>query len=113
MSDQAPRVYADTSVFGGPFDDEFAGPSIAFFEQVRSGRFELVTSGLVRAEIAEAPSEVKDLFMEFLAAAQIVEPSIEAHLLQRAYLEAGIVTPRSADDALHVAMRRLPGVRSS
>jgi len=28
------RVYADTSVFGGVFDDEFAEASRAFFDQV-------------------------------------------------------------------------------
>lgn len=30
-----PRVYADTSVFGGVFDEEFCDTSRTFFEQVR------------------------------------------------------------------------------
>lgn len=29
------KVYADTSVYGGVFDEEFAEPSKIFFEQVR------------------------------------------------------------------------------
>jgi hypothetical protein len=29
------RVYADTSVFGGVFDDEFREESLTFFELVR------------------------------------------------------------------------------
>lgn len=37
------RVYADTSVFGGCFDDEFAEASRTFFDQVKSGRFVLAT----------------------------------------------------------------------
>ena len=31
------RVYADTSVYGGCFDEEFAQESQAFFESVRRG----------------------------------------------------------------------------
>lgn len=42
------RVYADTSVFGGAFDEEFQAASRTFFDQVRNGRFKLVTSALVQ-----------------------------------------------------------------
>ena len=38
------RVYADTSVYGGVFDEEFAEASRTFFEQVRGGRFRLILS---------------------------------------------------------------------
>jgi hypothetical protein len=55
------RVYADTSVFGGVFDDEFATASRTFFNQVGE-RFVLVTSALVEAELATAPSEVCELY---------------------------------------------------
>ena len=109
MARGAARVYADTSVFGGPFDEEFAAASQAFFEQVRAGRILLVTSGIVRAEVEPAPAEVKTLFGDMLAWAEIVEPSGEALALRRAYLEAGIVTPRSSDDALHVALATVSG----
>jgi hypothetical protein len=37
-------IYADTSVFGGVFDDEFREPSKAFVDAVSAGRFVLVTS---------------------------------------------------------------------
>ena len=45
---RAIRVYADTSVFGGVFDDEFNEESKAFFEQVRSGQSVLVASAVVK-----------------------------------------------------------------
>lgn len=38
------RVYADTSVFGGCFDDEFSYESIKFFEEVAQRKFILVLS---------------------------------------------------------------------
>jgi len=35
-------VYADTSVYGGVFDEEFKEASIAFFNAVKTGDFSLV-----------------------------------------------------------------------
>jgi predicted nucleic acid-binding protein len=49
------RIYADTSVFGGVFDEEFATPSRAFFDRVRRKRLELVLSPVVAGEIVDAP----------------------------------------------------------
>ena len=53
------RIYADTSVFGGLFDLEFAPASQALFEEFESGRFVLATSALVEAEIEPAPAAVR------------------------------------------------------
>jgi len=55
------KVYADTSVFGGVFDEEFTEPSKEFFAEVESGRFDLVVSAVVQAEIDSAPKEVKEI----------------------------------------------------
>jgi hypothetical protein len=41
------RVYVDTSVFGGVYDHGFEVPSKAFFAQVDSNRFMVVTSVVV------------------------------------------------------------------
>lgn len=67
------RVYADTSVFGGVFDDEFGEESRAFFEQVKSGQFVLVTSAVVEAEMATAPAFVQEFFEEMLGYAQVAD----------------------------------------
>ena len=55
---QRPRVYADTSVFGGVFDEEFSRPSRLFFDLVHQGKFDLVLSEVVRRELAGAPDTV-------------------------------------------------------
>ncbi len=99
-----PRVYADTSVFGGVFDEEFRDTSRTFFEQVREGRFSLVTSALVQEEIGPAPPDVQRLFsdmLRFMEVAEINQPALD---LRSAYVEAGIVAPKWAEDALHVAI---------
>jgi hypothetical protein len=98
------RVYADTSVFGGVFDDAFAKPSRTFFDQVRQERFRLVSSALVRDEIAAAPDEVRMLFEEMDEWMEVHEIRDEGVDLQLAYLDKGIVGEGCLADALHVAM---------
>jgi hypothetical protein len=98
------RVYADTSVYGGVFDDEFSKPSRVFFERVREGRFQLIVSALVEEELEQSPSKVRDWFERFRAEAEPVTVTGEALALRQAYLDAGILTPKASDDALHVAL---------
>jgi predicted nucleic acid-binding protein len=98
------RVYADTSVFGGVFDAEFAEATAEFFQEVKFGRFVLVTSAVVQDEIAAAPAKIREFFAAQLATAEIGDISTDALLLQQAYLAAGILTPNWAADALHVAL---------
>ena len=98
------RVYADTSVYGGVEDDEFAEASRAFFAQVRRGRFALAVSAVVAEEIEGAPERVRGHFDAMLAHAEILDVTPEAQSLQRAYLDADILTPKWQEDALHVAL---------
>lgn len=103
------RVYADTSVFGGMLDREFAFASARFFEEVASGRFQLVISALVQLELVPAPAEVRSLFTQHEQAAITCAVSAEAVALQEAYLSAGVVGEASATDALHVALATTAG----
>jgi hypothetical protein len=98
------RVYLDTCVFGGAFDVEFASATQEFFAQVRTGRFHLIVSALVQDEVENAPMQVRELLNEMLNYGETVFPTDEALQLQQAYLDAGVLTQKWADDALHVAM---------
>jgi predicted nucleic acid-binding protein len=104
MAKPAIRVYADTSVYGGCFDHEFAQASRAFFDQVDEGRFVLVISAHLKEELAAAPSRVQSLFASFEPKAQMIDLAPQALQLRAAYLEAGIVGQRWSADALHVAL---------
>jgi predicted nucleic acid-binding protein len=98
------RVYADTSVYGGAFDTEFNTHSALFFNQVRSGRFLLVSSALIHAELTNAPTSVRQLAQDLqplIEDAPVTPDAIDLHL---AYLKAGVVGQGSATDALHVAV---------
>lgn len=98
------RTYVDASVFGGVFDEEFAEDSRAFFDQALAGRFVILTSALIADEVVQAPTVVRELYDRVLPRAELVVADDDAVALQSAYLAAGIVTPRWADDALHVAL---------
>lgn len=75
-----------------------------FFEQVKEGRFRLVTSPVVAQEISRGPQRVQEWFEEYDLLAEGVEVDDHAFRLHQAYLRAGIVGPRRADDALHDAL---------
>ncbi|OQX01615.1 MAG: hypothetical protein BWK80_59595 [Desulfobacteraceae bacterium IS3] len=94
------KVYADTSVFGGVFDPEFSDPSKQFF----SGRFSLVTSAVVEAEIEPAPENIRLFFAQYAEKADIASPNQAIFELQMEYINSGVVTEKSLDDALHVAI---------
>lgn len=102
-------VYADTSVYGGVYDDEFSDASARFFNAVRRGEFQLVLSEIVHRELSFAPDTVQELFQEMLPLALLSPVSEEAVTLQQAYIREGIVTKRSLDDALHVALATVSG----
>lgn len=98
------RVYADTSVFGGCFDEEFSEESRKFFEEVGSGKFLLVVSETTLFELKEAPAEVRGVLThlppDFL---EVIEAAEEITALRDAYIEAGVLGEASIRDASHVA----------
>ncbi len=97
------RVYADTSVYGGFFDEEFSVITQTFFNRVRSGEIGLVISDIVREEIDDAPQRVRSLFDELAEISEVIDVGDKALSLRDAYIEAGIVSRRWLADALHVA----------
>jgi len=98
------RIYADTSIFGGLHDEEFADTTRLLFDHIDGGRLFLVTSAVVQAELAQAPERVRREFEERLPFMEIVNITEESISLQDAYLAEGIVSVRWASDALHVAL---------
>lgn len=98
------RVYADTSVFGGCFDDEFSVESRRFFDEVRQGRFLLVVSEILLFELRGAPVHVREVLTKLpTEAVEVVENPEEVVALRDAYLSVGILTETSSQDATHVA----------
>mgnify|MGYP002760437110 CR=1 FL=1 len=98
------RIYADTSVIGGVHDPEFADDSRRFVKGVRAGRFILLVSEIVVAELQGAPEAVRRILPSLPATSvEPVEVSEEVLTLRDADLDASIVGEQWSDDAAHVA----------
>ena len=99
-----PRLYFDTSVFGGVYDEEFEEISTLLFEKVRLGEIICVYSDLSEAELGNAPQRVKDFFADLPKEhTQKVEVTEEAFELAQKYLDEKVVGQTSADDCRHIA----------
>ncbi|MCC6442456.1 MAG: hypothetical protein IT210_03250 [Armatimonadetes bacterium] len=101
------RVYADASVYGGAFDEEFESYSRRFFELIRGGRFYLVTSALVYQALHLAPVHVQEFYRELSVKSELISITDEVLALRDAYIDAGILTEKSLTDATHVAVATL------
>ena len=55
------RLYIDTSVFGGYFDEEFSEFTRPLFERLQHGEFRLLFSAVTQDELSSAPERVKNL----------------------------------------------------
>jgi hypothetical protein len=45
------KIYIDTSVFGGYYDEEFKEDTQLFFEEVKQGRFQIIYSSVADDEL--------------------------------------------------------------
>jgi hypothetical protein len=98
------RVYPDTSVFGGCFDDEFGEASREFFRRVAAGTFLVVLSDTTLLELQAAPERVRRVVVDLPPEmVRIVRNSAEVRVLRDAYLAAGVVAESARRDAEHVA----------
>lgn len=102
------RIYIDTSVVGGYFDDEFSEDTIPFFEMAKNNELIVVISDLLEAELLRAPDFVKE-FLATLPEQQIerIRLSPEAIELADKYIDAKVVGRTSRADCQHIAMATL------
>ncbi len=105
------RVYVDTSVIGGYFDEEFSEWSTALVGDFRSGRYQAVVSNVVSKEISAAPEFVRELYAEMLAwPAQITSVDTETLTLVDQYKARDILPDKFLEDMLHIALATIAEV---
>ena len=99
------RLYLDTSVFGGVYDKEFETDSKRLFEAIHKRKAFVMVSDVTLEEIQGAPDKVKSVMTD-LPKDQVLflNSTEEAIGLRDEYLARKILTPKSTDDATHVAL---------
>jgi predicted nucleic acid-binding protein len=99
------RIYIDTSVVGGYFDDEFSADTIPFFDSIRNQEIILIVSDLLEAELLRAPEFVKELMSGIdNYPIEKVKISLEAIELADKYINAKVVGKTSRADCQHIAI---------
>ncbi|MBE7497446.1 MAG: hypothetical protein HS117_21075 [Verrucomicrobiaceae bacterium] len=111
MPDPARKLYIDTSVVGGYHDPLWMDDTRLLWQQAEAGYWSLITSIVAEAEIQNAPPNVRQLFAYTFNASNILDTSREVEELAEAYMQASVVPSKFADDALHVAMATVHGIR--
>jgi predicted nucleic acid-binding protein len=99
------RIYTDTSVFGGYYDDEFSEYTIPFFEKLAANEFVLLYSSVTEDELGNAPENVKELVKSIKRLnTEFLEISEEAIDLATDYITEKVVGKTSFADCLHIAI---------
>jgi predicted nucleic acid-binding protein len=99
------RIYIDTSVVGGYFDEEFKEATIKLFERLDNNEIIFVVSDLLDLELINAPQQVRELLFNYPADKfQRIELTEEAIKLADKYIDEEVVGKTSLEDCRHIAM---------
>lgn len=100
-----PRIYIDTSVFGGYFDEEYTEHTKPLFERLLNGEFKLLFSSVTQEELENAPENVKRLVKGLKSEwTEFLDLSMEAIELANKYIQEKVVGQTSFADCLHIAL---------
>ena len=102
------RIYIDTSVVGGYFDEEFEEPTRQLFDRLEKQEIIFVVSDLLDLELTFAPEKVKQLLHryspDYFERVNLTEEAIE---LANAYITEKVVGKTSIEDCRHIALAAL------
>jgi predicted nucleic acid-binding protein len=99
------RIYIDTSIVGGYFDEEFKEATIALFQRLENKEIIFLISDLLDLELINAPKRVSDLLHNFSSDKfERVDLTEEAINLADAYITEGVVGKTSLEDCRHIAL---------
>lgn len=99
------KIYIDTSVIGGFFDEEFEEPTKRLFERIENGDFEVYFSEVNETELSIAPRHIRDLKKLIPEECyKYVELNTEAKILADTYIFEKALGKASTNDAYHIAI---------
>ena len=102
------RIYIDTSVIGGYFDEEFEFYTKMFFEKIEQGVFKVILSDILATELNGAPPEVLELYQSIpRTQIEYVDQTADSIKLGEEYLKEGVVGKTSRTDCRHIALATL------
>ncbi len=97
------KIYLDTSVIGGYFDEEFKKYSERVIKNIKNDNIIGVISEITIKELDNATDFVKEHFITYKNKLEIIELTEEVKELARKYVDEKIVSEKYYEDALHIA----------
>lgn len=99
------RIYIDTSVVGGFFDEEFKDATQRLFGRLEKDEVRFIISDLLELELIQAPRHVSDLLLMYPADRfERIELTQEIMDLADKYISEKVVGRTSLEDCRHIAM---------
>ena len=98
------RVYIDTSVLGGYFDEEFDEVTRRFFNEVKKGEYKVVISNVTEGELLNAPERVRSLLADLEIDYEVIRLTDDVVILALEYIRENVVGQTSYNDCLHIAI---------
>jgi len=99
------KIYIDTSIVGGYFDDEFSNDTQALFKRLENKEIIFMISSVLQQELQKAPDNVRKLLDKYNTDCfEYIELTKEAIDLAYKYIDEKVVGKTSADDCRHIAL---------
>lgn len=99
------RIYLDTSVFGGYFDQEFKEFTEPLFNRIFNDEFTVLISTMLDEELEFAPKRIKELLSKLSKkSTEFLRDKNEAVNLATEYIDGQVVGKTSYADCLHIAL---------
>ncbi len=105
------RIYIDTSVIGGCFDEEFAEWSNKLFDEFIAGKKIAVISDITTKELIDAPIYIKNNLQRIPTNhIKTLKRGEEVDFLSAKYIEYKVIPEKCYNDALHIAFATIDNV---
>lgn len=99
------RLYIDTSVVGGYYDDEFKEATRNFFDRIEAKEYLIYFSEVNETELVLAPQNVKEVKLKIpKECLRYLEIDDDVEKLAQTYISEKTLGKASTNDAYHIAL---------
>lgn len=102
------KLYLDTSIYGGYYDDEFKEDTRLLFDCIDSNDLMVIVSEVVQLELSRARKEVRDT-IKMIKNLIFEDITDEMETLAENYLKSKALPKKCIEDARHVAFATIIG----
>jgi len=102
------KIYLDTSVIShldAPDRVDWMNDTHSLWHAIKNSKFEVLLSRTTFAELEDCPEPKRSALYAYISEIEytMIEPTNEVQTLADAYIASGILSAKSADDAMHIA----------